>query len=55
MQGVQTGALVQPRGLGWGGRWEGKWRGRDTCIPVADFLLMHGRNQHNIVKQYSFN
>ena len=22
-QGTQTGALYQPRGVGWGGRWEG--------------------------------
>ena len=22
-QGTQTGALHQPRGVGWGGRWEG--------------------------------
>ena len=27
-QETQTGALYQPRGVGWGGRWEGgpKWR-----------------------------
>ena len=23
-QGNQTGALKQPRGVGWGGRWEGE-------------------------------
>ena len=27
-QGTQTGALCQPRGVGWGGRWEGRSRGR---------------------------
>jgi len=27
-QGTQTGALYQPRGVGWGGRWEGRSRGR---------------------------
>ena len=27
-QGTQTGALYQPRGVGWGERWEGGSRGR---------------------------
>ena len=27
-QGVQPGALWQPREVGWGGRWEGGSRGR---------------------------
>ena len=27
-QETQTGALYQPRGVGWGGRWEGVSRGR---------------------------
>ena len=27
-EGTQTGALYQPRGVGWGGRWEGVSRGR---------------------------
>ena len=27
-QGTQTGALYQPRGVGWGGRWEGGSRER---------------------------
>ena len=31
-QETQIGALYQPRGVGWGGRWEG----RDICIPIAD-------------------
>ena len=26
-QETQTGALCQPRGVGWGGRWEGGERG----------------------------
>ena len=28
-QETQTGTLYQPRGVGWGGRWEGdsKWKG----------------------------
>ena len=31
-QGTQTGALYQPRGIGWGRRWEGG----DICIHMAD-------------------
>ena len=32
-----TGALYQPRGVGWGGRWEGGSKGRgDIYIPMAD-------------------
>ena len=27
-QEAQTGALYQPRGVGWGGRWEGGSKGR---------------------------
>ena len=33
-QETQTGALYQPREVGWGGRWEGQ--GGDICIPKAD-------------------
>ena len=35
-QESQTGALCQPRGVGWGGRWEGGSKGGDICIPMAD-------------------
>ena len=35
-QETQTGALYQPRGVGWGGRWEGGSRGGDICISMAD-------------------
>ena len=31
-QGTQIGALYQPRGVEWGGRWEGGSRGGDICI-----------------------
>ena len=40
--GKQTAALYQPRGVGWGGRWDGEEDGRerhkggDICIPMAD-------------------
>ena len=37
-QGAQTGALLQPRGVGWGGSWEAGSRGRGhvylQLIPV---------------------
>ena len=34
-QETQIGALYQPRGVEWGGRWEESSRGRG-CIPMAD-------------------
>ena len=34
-QETQTGALYQPRGVGWGGRWEGVSRG-DIGILMGD-------------------
>jgi len=33
---LKTGALYQPRGVGWGGRWEGGSKGEDMCIPMVD-------------------
>ena len=33
---IQTGALYQPREVGWGGRWERGQKGGDICIPMAD-------------------
>ena len=35
-QETQKGALDQPRGVGWGGRWERGSEGRDICTPTAD-------------------
>ena len=35
-QETQRGALYQPRGVGWGGRWERVSKGRDICIPMTD-------------------
>ena len=35
-QETQTGALYQPRGVGWVGRWEGRSEGGDRGIPMAD-------------------
>ena len=33
---LKTGALYQPRWVGWGGRWEGGLKGGDMCIPMVD-------------------
>ena len=33
---VKQGALYQPRGVGWGGRWGEVQKGGDICVPVAD-------------------
>ena len=35
-QETQTGALHQPRGLGWGGRWEGGSKGKGYTYTMAD-------------------
>ena len=35
-QGIETGALYQPREVGWGGTWEGGSRRGDINIPMAD-------------------
>ena len=36
----QTGALYQPKRVGWGGKWEGDGKedqkGEDICISMAD-------------------
>ena len=34
-QETQAGALNQPRGGGWGGRWEGGSRGRGHMYPYG--------------------
>ena len=52
---LKPSALWQPRGVGWGGRWEGGSRGRRHMYTCGWFMLMYGRNQHNIVKQLSSN
>ena len=35
-QETLTGALYQPRAVGWGGRWEGVSKGGDIGIPVTN-------------------
>ena len=51
MQGAQAGALWQPRGVRCGEGWEGGSRGRGHMYTYDWFMLMYGRNQHNILKQ----
>ena len=51
---TQTGALYQPRGVGWGGRWEGGSKGCGY-IYLWLFMLRFDRKQQNSVKQLSFN
>ena len=53
-QETQTGALYQPRGVGWGGRWEPSSKGRGYMYTYGSFMLRFDRKQH-FVKQLSFN
>ena len=52
--GDSNGALFQPRGVGWGERWEGGSQGRGYMYTYGWFMLRFGRKQHNSVKQLSF-
>ena len=54
-QETQTGALYQPRGVQWGGRWEGGSKGRGYMYTYDRFMLRFDRKQQNSVKQLSFN
>ena len=49
-QGTQTGALYQPRGVGWGGKWKGGSRGRGHMYTYDWFMLMFTKS----VMQLSF-
>ena len=53
-QETQTGALYQPRGVGWEEDGRHFQKRGDICIPMADSLLRFDRKQ-NSVKQLSFN
>ena len=56
-QESQTGTLHQPRGVGWGGRWEGGSKGRRymyTYVYLYLFMLRFDREQ-NSIKQLSSN
>ena len=52
---LKPSALWLTRGVGWDGRWEGGSRGRGHMFVYGWFMLMYGRNQHNIVKQLTSN
>ena len=39
-QQTQTGALYQPRGIGWGGRWKGGLKGREYMYTSDHELLI---------------
>ena len=54
-QETQTRVGEQPRGVGWGGRWERSSSGRGHGSTYDRFMMMFGRNQCNTVKQSSFN
>ena len=52
---LKSSLLQQTRGGGWTGRWEGG-SGQSGQIYTYDwFMLVYGRNQHNVVKQSSSN
>ena len=53
-QETQTGALYQPRGVGWGGRREQGSKGRTYMYTYGWFMLRLDRKQ-NSVKQLFFN
>ena len=49
----KTGVLGQPRGIRWGGRLEGCsgcGRGWGDMYTCGQFMLIYGKNHHNIVK-----
>ena len=52
---LKPAALWQTKGVVWSGRWEGGLRGSGHVYTYGWFILMYGRNQHNIVKQLSSN
>ena len=52
-QETQTGALYQPRMVGWG-EMEGGSKGRRYTYTSDWFMLRFGRKQQSSVKQLSF-
>ena len=54
-QETQTGALGQPRGVGWGGRRKVVSKGRGYMYTYGWFMFKFDRKQQNLVKQLSFN
>ena len=53
-QKTQTGGLYQPRGVGWGGKWEGSSKGRGCMYTYDWFMLRFDRKQQNSIKQLPF-
>ena len=53
-QETQTWALYQPRGVGWGERWEGVSKGRGYLYIYGWFMLRFDRKQQNSRNQLSF-
>ena len=49
-QETQRGALYQPRGVGWKGRWEGVSKSGGYMFAYDWFILKFDRKQHNSVK-----
>ena len=47
--------LYQPRGVGWGGRWEEISKGRGHLHTYGWFMLRFDSKQQHSVKQLSFN
>ena len=54
-QESQIGALYQPGGVGWEGRWEGGSEGKGYMYTYGWFMLRFDRKQQNSVKQLFFN
>ena len=54
-QETQTGALYQPREVGWGGKQEGVPKGMGYMYNYDWFTLRFDRKQQNSVKQLFFN
>ena len=52
-QETQTGALYEPKEIGWGGKWEGSSKGWGYMYTYGWFMLRSDRKQ-NSVKQISF-
>ena len=48
-QETQSGALTQPRGLGWGGRGEGGSKVKGYMYTYGWFMLGFDRKQQNYV------
>ena len=54
-QETQTGALYQPRGVGWGERPERVSKRREYMYTYGWFMLRFDRKQENSVKRLSYN